>query len=87
MAKKWTDEEVQAEIREAVKIVSEDRERARYAQLHEKYGKGSGDGSGDSDSGNNGDGKTPPKKDGEPEPDLDGGGKRKSLWWGEVDAD
>lgn len=83
-AKKWTDEEVQAEIKNAVRIVTEDRERASYAQLHEKYGKeASGDPSG-SDGGSNGDGKTPPKKEGETESDLEGSGKKRSLWWGEM---
>ena len=83
MAKKWTDDEVEAEIKRAVQIVSEDRERATYASLHEKYGKsGSGDPSGSGDD-PNGDGKDPKKGEGDPEPDLDAG-KRRSLWWGEV---
>jgi hypothetical protein len=81
--KKWTDEEVQAEIQAAVKIVAEDREKAEYARLHERYGKAP---EGDGGSGSSGDGdgsKAPPKKEGEPEPNLDGG-KKRSLWWGEV---
>lgn len=75
MAKEWTDEEVQAEIREAVRIVNEDRERATYKQLHERYGQK--DGSKDKPE----DGKQPP-------PPKDDGGeppakKRRSLWWGD----
>lgn len=82
MAKKWTDEEVSAEIKEAVRIVNEDRERASYAQLHEKYGKSASDDSGGSGDSSNGDGKAPPKKEGEAEPDLAKG--KRSLWWGEM---
>lgn len=75
MAKKeWTDEEVQAEIREAVRIVHEDRERATYQQLHERYGQKP------PPSGDPKDDKTPPppKKDGEEPPK-----KRRSIYWGE----
>lgn len=82
MTKKWTDEEVQAEIQAAVKIVAEDRERAEYARLHGKYGTESDNPNGDSGSD---DGKTPPKKEGETEPSVETG--RKSLWWGAVTDD
>jgi hypothetical protein len=81
--KKWTDEEVQAEIQAAVKIVAEDREKAEYARLHERYGKAP---ESDGDPGNSGDGdgsKAPPRKEGDPDPNLDPSPKR-SLWWGEV---
>jgi hypothetical protein len=75
MAKEWTDEEVQAEIREAVRIVHEDRERATYQQLHERFGQKP------SPSGDPKDGKNPPPpKDGGDQPPTQ---KRKSLWWGE----
>jgi hypothetical protein len=83
MAKKWTDEEVQAEIRAAVQMVAEDRERARYASLHEKYGQQTDPGSSGNGGDPPGDDKTPPKKDEDPEPDL-GNGKKRSLWWGEI---
>ena len=83
MAKKWTDEEVQEEIKNAVKIVQEDRERADYARLHERYGKAPEGDSGSGDS-SNGDGKkAPPTKEGETEPPVESGGKR-SLWWGDA---
>lgn len=82
MGKKWTDEEVQQEIKDAVRIVNEDREKASYAQLHEKYGKPASDDSGGSDGGSGSDDKTPPKKEGETDPDL--GKSKKSLWWGEM---
>jgi hypothetical protein len=80
--REWTDEEVQAEISAAVKMVAEDRERAEYNRLHGLYGaKPDGD--------DKGDGKTPPpkkddKKDGPPEGD---GKKRRSVWWGEQPED
>jgi hypothetical protein len=69
--KEWTDDEVQAEIREAVRIVNEDRERATYKSLHERYGKESTDPPG-----------TPPKKEGDADP-PEGNKKSKSLYWGE----
>lgn len=74
--KEWTDEEVQAEIREAVRIVHEDRERQTYQQLHERYGqKPSGSDKPE-------DGKTPPPaKDDAGEPPK----KRRSIYWGETD--
>ena len=80
-SKKWTDDEVKAEIREAVKIVNEDRERATYAQLHERYGKKDDDNS--SDSGNGDGSKTPPRKEGDPESDLDKSEQKRSLFWGD----
>jgi len=75
MAKEWTDEEVQALISDSVKIVAEDRERAQYQALHERFGAKPED--------SKDDGKTPPpKKDDKPE---DPKPKKKSLWWGETD--
>jgi hypothetical protein len=74
--KEWTDEEVQAEIAEAVRIVNEDRERATYKSLHERYGKESTDPPG-----------TPPKKEeGDPKPEGDKK-KSRSLYWGEGSDD
>lgn len=74
MAKEWTDEEVTAEIREAVRIVNEDRERATYAQLHERYGQKPPP-EGDPKDGKN---TPPPKTDGTEPPK-----KRRSIWWGD----
>ena len=70
-SKEWTDEEVQAEIKEAVRIVNEDRERATYAQLHERYG--------EKPKSDPKDGPPPPKND-DPTPTEK---KRRSLWWGD----
>lgn len=72
--KEWTDEEVQAEIREAVRIVAEDREKETYAGLHSKYGPKEGDAD---------PGKVPPP----PKEKTEDGEKpkRKSMWWGETD--
>lgn len=70
MAKEWTDDEVQAAIREAVRIVHEDRERATYKSLHERYGQ---DGKTDD--------KTPPPPNNDdnqpPEPPK----KKRTIWW------
>ena len=78
MAKEWTDEEVQAEIQAAVKIVAEDRERAEYNRLHGVYGPKEVDAE---------DGKTPPPKKEDKKTTEDAPKKRKSMWWGETDAD
>lgn len=73
--KEWTDEDVQTEIREAVRIVHEDRERATYRQLHEKYGQDNG-GTPDPKDGKN----PPPPKEEPTEPEKK---KRRSLYWGD----
>lgn len=69
----WTDDDVKAEIREAVRIVHEDRQRATYAELHERFG----DKPRDPD-----DPKPPPK-----EPTLDDVKPKRSIWWGETSDD
>lgn len=74
MAREWTDEEVQAEIREAVRIVQEDKDRAAYKQLHERFGQAPTEPDNPKD--NPG---VPPQKDNNGEPAKKG---RKSLWWG-----
>lgn len=83
MAKEWTDEEVQAEIREAVRIVNEDRERATYAELHSRYGT-KPEGEGDEGGGDEGDGKTKPPPAKAPKTKEEKTA-RKSLWWGEIE--
>jgi hypothetical protein len=69
-AKEWTDEEVQAEIREAVHIVREDR--------FEKFVRGKVGGATPPAGGPT----PPPGKPGDPpaEPKP----KRKALWWGDA---
>jgi hypothetical protein len=79
--RKWTDDEVKAEIREAVRIVTEDREKATYATLHEKYGNKDAPNPDDSKDGDKS--KSPPRKEGEPEPDLDRSKQKRSLFWGD----
>lgn len=69
-SKEWTDDEVEAGIADAVKIVREDREKAEYVRLHGLYGNQPDP----DDKGNN----PPPKKKDDPEPK-----KSRSLWWGE----
>ena len=71
MAKEWTDEEVQALIRESVNIVKEDREREHYTKLHEKYGK-------QEPPKDPGEGDPPPPKDPPADPPV-----KRSLWWGD----
>lgn len=71
MAKEWTDEEVQKLISESVNIVREDRERASYKTLHEKYGNAE-------PPAEPGEGDPPPPK---PEPNEPP--KKRSIWWGE----
>lgn len=75
MAKEWTDEEVQAEIRAAVEIVRADREKARYLELHGKYGQTPTDPPNPS----GGTDPPPPKNDGGDPPKKG----RRSLWWGD----
>jgi hypothetical protein len=79
MARKWTDEEVQAEIKAAVAIVNEDRERATYQALHGKYGQEP------PKPGNPNDPTPPPPKPGDPDPEP--APKKKSLWWGDALGD
>jgi len=74
--REWTDEEVQAEIAAAVKIVAEDKERAQYLALHERFGA-------KPDDSNQDPGKTPPPAKDDPKPDDKP--KKRSLWWGETD--
>ena len=73
--REWTDEEVQEEIRNAVKIVAEDREKAQYLELHSRFGPKPDDPPADP-------GKTPPPAKDTP-PKDDDKPKRRSLWWGE----
>ena len=81
MARKWTDEEVQAEIKAAVAIVTQDREKAQYLALHERYGSKDDPGKDPAK-----DGPTPPPaKDGDPPPEPTE--KKKSLWWGDALGD
>lgn len=71
--KEWTDEDVQAAIADAVRIVTEDRDKAAYLALHERF-KDSGE------PGKNPSGAPPPKDPADPaEPH-----KTKSLWWGDA---
>lgn len=79
MAKEWTDDEVQEAIRDAVKIVAADKERAEYERLHGLYGQKQ------EENEDQGDGKTPPpKKDKEDKTPPKG---KRSLWWGEPSGD
>jgi hypothetical protein len=76
--KEWTDEEVRAEIAAAVKIVAEDRERAQYKSLHERFGEKAAPPEGE---------KTPPKKE---TPEGESGKapeKTKRIFWGNPSAD
>jgi hypothetical protein len=77
-SKEWNDDEVKAEIADAVRIVHEDREKQTYNSLHEKYGRTP---ESDPQDGKNG---PPPKKDA---PEGDTPKKRRSLYWGEEDAE
>lgn len=74
MAKEWTDDEVQEEIRKAVAIVREDREKATYAELHSRYGQKP-----EGEEGKEGGPTPPPKKDKTEETSK----KKKSIWWAE----
>lgn len=74
MAKEWTDEEVSAEIANAVRIVREDKFEAF---VRSKVGTNSGDAGNPNDaSGNSGNGNTGASGDGNPTP-------KRSLWWGD----
>lgn len=70
MPKDWTDDEIKAAIKEAVDIVHEDRERAQYATLHERFGEKPPEGDGKNP--------PPPKKEEEPPPDPPA---TRSIWW------
>ena len=76
MAREWTDEEVRAEIAEAVRIVREDQEKATYKSLHEKYGEKA-----EPPDGKKGGKEPPPPKEDGGEPDKPKG--KRSLWWGD----
>jgi hypothetical protein len=65
MPKDWTDDEIRAMIADSRRIVEEDREKATYTTLHEKYGVKA-------------DPKAPPPKQDDPPPDDKP--KRKPLW-------
>lgn len=71
--KSWTDDEVQAYLDEQVAIVRDDRDRAAYRTLHERF-KDKPD--------SQGDGKTPPPDKGDPAP----GPKKRGLFWGDADV-
>jgi len=81
MAKEWTDDEVQAEIAEAVRIYGSDHHGARLARIEETLAKRFGnndtdDGGKDKDT----EGKPPPAKD----PKDSNATPKKSIWWGEA---
>lgn len=83
MPRDWTDDEIAAEIAKNVKIVAEDRERADYTRLHEKYKQ-------TPENTPPGDGKAPPppKADGSPgDPPAGPPKPKRSLWWGEAIED
>lgn len=71
MAREWTDEEVQKEIREAVQIVREDR---IDKMLRTKFGSSSNDPANPPTN--------PPTSGGNPNPNDK---KKKSIWWGETE--
>ena len=73
--KEWTDEDIQNEIKEAVRIVSEDRDRVRYNELHSRFG--------NAEPPKPGSGEAPPPKTEDADPAE--AKKSKSLWWGEVE--
>ena len=79
--KVWTDEEVQNEIKAAVAIVNEDRERADYARLHGKYGQQD---NGDGKEGEKQEDKSPPAKQDQEDPKDQGKKQKRSIWWGDV---
>jgi hypothetical protein len=70
----WTDDDVRAAIKECHDIVREDRDRARYAELHGKYGTAKED----DESEDKPEGGIPPAKTKE-----DSTPKSRSIWWGE----
>lgn len=77
MAKEWTDEEVTAEIQQAIKIFREDHVVKSLGELKSLLAKpGSND---DSASGDDTSGNPPPAK----EPKDSTVKPKKSLWWGE----
>jgi hypothetical protein len=75
MAKEWSDDEISAEIKRCHDIVREDRERAQYTTLHERFGKTETD--------TETEGKPPPAKETGPEGDPKP--KKRSIWWGETE--
>jgi hypothetical protein len=76
VAKEWTDDEIKAEIKRCHDIVREDRERASYTSLHEKYGKPAYEGQTEVEGG------PPPRKD---PPEKSEPKKKRSIWFGEID--
>jgi hypothetical protein len=84
MAKEWTDDEVQAFIRETIGIAREDKIMSSVKGLHERLDKLFPGGNPTDDPADGGkDDKTPPKTD--PKPSSDPATKpKRSLWWGEV---
>lgn len=83
MSDGFSKEEIQAEIREAVRILREDGILGSLKGISEKLAKAFPDGN-DNNDGNpdGGSGSTPPPKT-EPKASSDDTGKRKSKWWGD----
>jgi hypothetical protein len=82
--KEWTDDEIRAEIKDAVRIVAEDREKARYLELHSRYGAKPEEGEKTEETEeteDDGGTKPPPQKP----PKEEGTKKKRSLWWAESD--
>jgi hypothetical protein len=75
MAKEWTDEEIAAEIKRCHDIVREDKDRASYTTLHERFGKT------ETDTEEQTEGGPPPKKNTKEEGIPK---KKRSIWWGEL---
>jgi hypothetical protein len=79
----YTKEEIQAEIREAARILREDGVMTHLRGISEKLAKAFPDGN--DDNGNNPDGgsegKPPPKTD--PKDSTDQNAKKRSRWWGD----
>lgn len=76
MAREWTDDEVKAEIKEAVRIAKEDGIYTRIRNLESKLSGGS-DPTADPSGKKPGEGDPPPKND----PKESGETKRRGGWW------
>lgn len=76
MAKQWTDEEVQKEIKDAIAIVREDRFET---YVRGRLGTPSGNPNDPPNPGNPGNGDPNPNPSGDPPK------AKKSLWWGETE--
>ena len=82
----FTKEEIQAEIREAARILREDGVMTHLKGISDKLAKAFPDADPNGDPNNNGDPKDgpnnpPPKTD--PKPSNDQDGKKRSKWWGD----